>query len=590
MTKRNTHRVDFSKGSSAPVDPKQRFTADDPCPICEGHKDMESGAGIRCYGFRSSNGKGVVCTRIEGNKEAGTSGGWWHPLPSNAAPRDAPAAKISDKIEDVYAYTDESGRPLYEVVRFEGKRFKQRTPDGAWGIAGIRLVPYRLPVLIEAVDAGRTIYVVEGEKDVHSVESAGEVATCNSGGAGKWQSEFAEYLRGAHVVVVADKDDGAGMAHARDVRRSLLGVAASVQVVESAEGKDATDHLEAGHDLSDLVRVRTRFEQTMLGSHEVTPPTWLYEPIVLEGTHTTITSDAGTGKTIVALAVVKALVEQGDTVVYLDQENGPDVMSERLRSMGADMDAVDAHLAYFPYPHPGREEIDELVAEIVALDPALLVYDAKANFFASAGLDEDASMDATVWHVEAVQPLLRVGVAVVELDHSGHKDKKRARGSSAKGAVAEASWILTLKAKFDQQTVGEIRLERGEKNRRGALPTDVRIKIGGTPLVFEVVRGPSVIDDARAEAERRKRKDAVKEFEDALRAHGPLSQNKAEQFVRGVAKAVMRDLFLDATALPRGARVIDKVVGPRSATIYYLVGVHEDHERVAPHLPRGSAS
>ena len=60
-----------------------------------------------------------------------------------------------------------------------------------------------------AAAKGETVYIVEGEKDVHAVEAAGARATCNPGGAGKWQDGYAESLRGAHVKVVADRDDAA---------------------------------------------------------------------------------------------------------------------------------------------------------------------------------------------------------------------------------------------------------------------------------------------------------------------------------------------------------------------------------------------
>ena len=64
---------------------------------------------------------------------------------------------------------------------------------------GTRRVLYSLPRVIEAVAAGRTIYVVEGEKDVHAIERAGE--TCNPGGAGKWREDYSAALAGAKVVV-----------------------------------------------------------------------------------------------------------------------------------------------------------------------------------------------------------------------------------------------------------------------------------------------------------------------------------------------------------------------------------------------------
>jgi Bifunctional DNA primase/polymerase, N-terminal/Protein of unknown function (DUF3987) len=57
----STQRTDTGES----VDAGQRFTADNPCPICGGHKDMPQGAGIRCWGFRSKDGRYAQCTREE---------------------------------------------------------------------------------------------------------------------------------------------------------------------------------------------------------------------------------------------------------------------------------------------------------------------------------------------------------------------------------------------------------------------------------------------------------------------------------------------------------------------------------------------
>ena len=78
------------------------------------------------------------------------------------------------------------------------------------------------------------------------------MATCNPGGAGKWRPEHAETLREADVVVVADRDD-VGYRHARDVVKSLEGIAIRVRLAEPATGKDVSDHLSAGLDLAALV-------------------------------------------------------------------------------------------------------------------------------------------------------------------------------------------------------------------------------------------------------------------------------------------------------------------------------------------------
>jgi 5S rRNA maturation endonuclease (ribonuclease M5) len=157
--------------------------------------------------------------------------------------------KPSSSEDAVYRYTDEAGTPLFEVVRFYPKDFRQRLPNGTWSLDGVRRVPYRLPELVRAIREDQPVYVVEGEKDVHAIERAGGVATTNPGGAGKWRSEFSAYFTGATVIVVADKDE-AGRKHAQHVKASL-GQVASVLVVEPKSGKDAADHLAAGFALDD---------------------------------------------------------------------------------------------------------------------------------------------------------------------------------------------------------------------------------------------------------------------------------------------------------------------------------------------------
>jgi len=177
-------------------------------------------------------------------------------------------------IEAVYKYVDEPKRLLFEVVRRRDKSFAQRRPDGAggfvWKLGDRRRVLYRLPALLAAVESRETVYVCEGEKDVHALEAAGAVATCNPGGAGKWRPEYAETLRGARVVVIADRDEP-GYRHAREVASSLEGVAAAVRVVEAVEGKDAHDHLQAGHGLEEFAEF-TPVEQADTGALKGTDP------------------------------------------------------------------------------------------------------------------------------------------------------------------------------------------------------------------------------------------------------------------------------------------------------------------------------
>jgi 5S rRNA maturation endonuclease (ribonuclease M5) len=117
---------------------------------------------------------------------------------------------------------------------------------------------------VDRIGGATTVYVVEGEKDVHAVESAGGIAVCSAMGAGKADRFDWTPLRGKHVVVVADRDEP-GRRHAAQVVGLLDGIAASVKIVEAAIGKDAADHVAAGKSLDELVPVEAADGAELLG-------------------------------------------------------------------------------------------------------------------------------------------------------------------------------------------------------------------------------------------------------------------------------------------------------------------------------------
>jgi putative DNA primase/helicase len=159
-------------------------------------------------------------------------------------------------IAATYDYFDEQGVLRYQIVRFQPKGFAQRRPDGeggwVWNMDGVRHLPYGLPKLMSASE----VFVVEGEKDVNRLASEDVVAATNSGGAGKWRPEFAEFFKDKHVVIVPDNDD-AGRKHANDVVQSLHSVA-SVKVVHLPglkEKEDISDWLDQGHTKEELLQL-----------------------------------------------------------------------------------------------------------------------------------------------------------------------------------------------------------------------------------------------------------------------------------------------------------------------------------------------
>ena len=206
------------------------------------------------------------------------------PRQQKAGPQ--PLREPQGKIVATYPYADEHGELLYEVLRIEpgrdgkSKEFRQRRrhpSDGAWvwgirkgayrksqtgdwypvkdepvpgdeELPDVRRVLYHLPAVLQA-DA---VYLVEGEKDVGTIESGGLVATTNSGGAAqKWLPEYTESLCGRHVFIIPDNDDP-GRKRAKLIEHELAGKAAEVLVVAVPAGKDVSEFIEAGNSVSDI--------------------------------------------------------------------------------------------------------------------------------------------------------------------------------------------------------------------------------------------------------------------------------------------------------------------------------------------------
>lgn len=166
-------------------------------------------------------------------------------------------AKPARTIVATYPYVDEAGQLLYEKVRYDPKDFRVRRPDGHGGwiynIGDTRRVLYGLPALNAAIAAGATVWIAEGEKDCDALARAGEAATCNFDGAGKWKREYTEALAGATLVQIVADDDLAGRNHALNVRDQLAAAGIPTTVWLPGRGhKDIADHLGAGLGLDEL--------------------------------------------------------------------------------------------------------------------------------------------------------------------------------------------------------------------------------------------------------------------------------------------------------------------------------------------------
>jgi hypothetical protein len=466
----------------------------------------------------------------------------------------------------VYDYTDEEGNLLYQVLRTAGKQFPQRRPDGSggwkWKLGGIRRVPYRLPKLLAAVRDGKTIYITEGEKDVQAIELAGGAATTSPGGAGKWRDDYDQFFAGACVVIVADHDEP-GQQHAEDVAAHLRPIARSVTIASAADGKDAADHLAAGHSLAEFVITKAPAGLGVIdlepAMETVEPPTLVCTDMLYLGAVHTLTGAPDCGKTTLACWWMLQAVRDGRTVLFLDEEGGRELVTEKFQALGA---RPGERIAYVPFPSRSwvPEDVRQLGQLLDERKPAIVTWDSAAAFLSRAGLDENAAADVTRFYTDVLIPCARqYGAAVIVIDHDtkSSEPSRYARGSGAKLAATDVAYKIASIKPFSKTDDGTSKLSI-TKDRRGWLHRDHEVAFthGG-------ILGVSISERTVGTFQPTEIMDAI--LDELIKHGGELSWQDIKARVRS------RDETLrEALGALEDKHAISRRTGPRNSYIYEL--------------------
>ena len=327
---------------------------------------------------------------------------------------------------DSYIYTDEAGVPISSVRRgldhfedgttrktFAQWRYAKGVPDpsplptgyrrdGDWvtgpGVLNDRRrVLFNLPEIV--ANPSRTVFIVEGEKDVQTLARLGLLATTKAEGviksvAGKdaeqWLPVFADTLRGRQVVILPDNDEP-GHRHAEIVASWLHGVCPNLRIVilpGLLPGGDVTDWVMAGGTLEELERivkatplyvpvaqgivasspvpaplrlpgrnevVSRRLNITNLATFIPRKTQWVWPLWLPAGKVTTVIGDPGLGKSGLCLDIAARITtgskmpddSEGDfdtpgrVLVMADEDDRDETIVPRLLAMGANMHLVD---------------------------------------------------------------------------------------------------------------------------------------------------------------------------------------------------------------------------------------------------------
>jgi hypothetical protein len=400
----------------------------------------------------------------------------------------------SDLFEDDYEikrypYTDAARALLHVKTRYPKKGFDWVHPElDDWkGGQGNERVLYRLPEVLEGIKQGRTIYLVEGEKDADRLAVNGEVATTNPNGASeRWKASYTESLSGAKVVIIADRDEP-GVEHARKVAEALKGHTVSCRIVQSAtegKGHDVSDHLDAEYTLDALVPLSgTHYKIVSLVDllkKGVPAPNLLCGGFLYEGGLHSIAGAPDSGKTTIGLQWAISLLRAQRQIFFMDEEGGPEIVTEKLAALGAVPDDLD-YLTYIPFP--GRTwtavDIEDLTFLVEDQRPAMMLWDSSAGFLARAGLDENAASDVTRWWGQVLTPMAReykVAMLVIDHDTKSSEQSRYARGSGAKLAAIDCQFKVELVKPFSRDQDGILKLTV-TKDRRGYLHRTWRVRM-----------------------------------------------------------------------------------------------------------------
>jgi len=182
---------------------------------------------------------------------------------------------VNRQLEQEWTYTDEEGVVLFIKQRYrttdsKGKDYKLIKVDDAGRrhatMGDARIVPYRLPELLDAVSKGRFVYLTEGEKAADAIISLGSVATTSHAGSGHWPESITQYFAGANVVILPD-NDAPGWKYAKRAAAKILPLAKSVRVIDLGGdelGDDAYEWIysqgKTRQDLADLVKAQAPLE------------------------------------------------------------------------------------------------------------------------------------------------------------------------------------------------------------------------------------------------------------------------------------------------------------------------------------------
>jgi hypothetical protein len=386
------------------------------------------------------------------------------------------------KPDRIYKYTDETGKELFCVCRFEGKgkdgdkTFSQCSPDGmTWTVKGTRMVLYNLP----AIKDSEYTYFVEGEKDVESLSKLNLPATTTPGGSSALEKLESEHsilapLTGKSVFILPD-NDSSGRKYAEMAARLLYGKAKEIRIV------NLPDLPERG-DVTDFVIKEGEHAKARLIEEIAITPVWsppksyftlqdmlsipdenhipVIEGIMPHNSHILIAGESGVGKSILRLELTLRLamgwdwlgfkIPKARSIAIFQYENSEHTEKFRIKKMlaglGTSVEAVADRIKYAPreprFNLTLKGDRVKLLEKVKALGCEVIVYDCLSNIHSSKENDNILMREVldVLTDINA-----QLGTACIVIHHFGKPGENLGENAyRVRGASSIMDWAYTV--------------------------------------------------------------------------------------------------------------------------------------------------
>ena len=418
---------------------------------------------------------------------------------------------------DTVSYRYGDGRV---VTRTPDKRFRQSGDTSGRALYGSDKLP---------VDTSVPVYVVEGEQDVDTLATVGAVAVSAAMGATNPDKADWTVLRDRPVVAVVDRDQ-AGEKWAAKIRGALTDVASSVVFVHAAEGKDATDHVVAGHGVDEFAPVpkpapargRRRLKIVRGSEVKMKRVRWWEPGLIPYGTLTMLAGKGGEGKSTAAAAWAAEEAQRGGKVLWLHSEEGRDSqILPKLTAAGVtDVDRitfVDVEVT----PDDGNEYDDKIrlpedismVAEAMSDEGITFVVLDALTSFKPEGANSNSADDVRSF----LEPIVRLAnerdAVILGIAHLGKDNNREARqavlGSTAWTDVPRSVLAFARDPETGWGVISDVKgnLTARSRNIEYTLESSSMMIDGEPTEVGRIVFGNDTdrtADDLRSEARHRR--------------------------------------------------------------------------------------